>query len=240
MRRGVWCVLIALGASVGPALWVRGAEDRPSLSLRLFGAEPSGLAFDEPALDFGTVYPGETVRAEFAFVNGSDQPVRIREAASTCGCVLAEPSGRRFEPGEAGTIRTQVFTDGRFGRQDLRIRVSTDESKHSAVLLKLRGDVRVVLVPQPYRLVLRDLQPGIERTAEIEVLANDPVEDPKIETRGEGLSAELESTGDRQWKVRLTLKPSTTTLGGISFSVRPRGAERRAEIWIPVVWSVAR
>ena len=153
---------------------------------------------------------------------------------------MAEPSRRRFEPGETGAIRARVFTDGRFGRQDLRIRVATDESAHSAVLLKLRGHVRVVLVPQPYRLVLRDLEPGAERSAEIRVQAREEVEDPRIETRGEGLDATLERVGEREWIVRLLLEPSTDTFGGVAFSARHVESGKRAEIWIPVIWSVAR
>ena len=240
MWRGVLFVLIAVGASVGPAVLTRNGEDGASLALRLLGTEPSKLVFERPALDFGEVFPGEVVRVEFPFVNASDQPVRIREAISTCGCVLAEPSGRRFESGAAGTVRVQVYTDGRFGRQDLRIRVSTDESAHSAVLLKLRGHVRVVIVPSPYRLVLHGLEPGVEASADLSVFANEAVEDPRIETRGDGLSATLERIGDRDWAVHLRLVPSATTFGGVAFSVRDQATGKRAEIWIPVVWSVTR
>ena len=239
MRRGVlWC-LVALGASVGPALWARSAEEG-SLSWRLFGADPSALAFAETELDFGTVFPGEPVQVEFPFTNASAQPIRIREVVSTCGCVQAEPSQRRFEPGESGVIRTRVYTDGRFGPQTLRLRISTDEGAHNGVLLMLRGHVRVVLRPEPYRLVLRDLAADRERTDEIRVRAREEVDDPRIETRGAGLGATLERVGEREWIVRLTLRPSGTTFGGVAFSVRHVESGQRAEIWIPVVWSVAR
>jgi hypothetical protein len=240
MRRGVLWVLIAVVASVGPALWARHEEEGGSLPLRLLGIEPSGLTFDRDAVEFGSVFPGEVVAVEFEFVNASDEPVRIREAVSTCGCVLAEPSKRRFEPGESGVVRAQVYTDGRFGRQDLRIRVSTDESAHSAVLLRLRGHVRVVLRPDPYRVVLRGLEPEVEHSGLVRVFANEEIENPKVETRGAGLRAKLARVADREWEVRFTLRPAATTFGGVSVSARHKESGKHAEIWIPIVWSVAR
>ncbi|MHC4341352.1 MAG: DUF1573 domain-containing protein [Planctomycetota bacterium] len=233
----LWCIL-ALGAAAGPAAIARRPEVEASLAVELFGLEPTGLEFTQRVLDFGTVFAGETVVREFEFENASDGPVRILEADGTCGCLQARPSARWIEAGARGSVRAELLLDGRYGPQDLRIRVRTDESEQSGTLLTLRGRAKVVVRPRPARLILRELTPGstLERRIQLQVL--EPIDDPRIE--GRGVDAALEHEGDQLFvragiRVAMAVGPKFC---GILVKSRHRETGRDVETWIPVIWTV--
>lgn len=78
-------------------------SDMPSL--------PSPLAFDPPALNFGSIPQEGEARAEVTFKNVSEEPVAILTVSSSCGCTVATPDRARLAPGESATLSV-VFQPG--------------------------------------------------------------------------------------------------------------------------------
>jgi len=230
-RRALAWAALALLASVLPAALGRRAP--------LPEAATSGLAFAPDTLDFGTVYSGERVAREFPFRNGTERPIRIVEAASTCGCLQAEPSARWIAPGAEGVVRATLVTDGRYGPQRLRIHVRTDDG---AVPLTLTGTVRAALRPRPPRIFLAGLEPGTRLVEEIALdVLEPPVTGLAVAARGAGLAAEIVTEQPARITLRATIDVPFATgarFGGLL--VTGQAAGRAFETWIPVVWVVPR
>lgn len=221
LRAALWAAL-ALGASVGAPLLGRPFE----------GDETTALVFTPKAFAFGTVRAGAQARAEFAFVNGSDAPVRILSVHGTCGCVTAEASASYVEPRARGTIRATLSTDGRQGPQTLRVRVRTDEGPRGGARLTLTGEIRVALRPRPPQIILGAVAPGSEHTAEIRVEKLEPLRDVAIACSGDGLSAEKLAEDEGALTLRVTVKVPWTR------GRQQRGVRLAGDTWIPVVWIV--
>ncbi|MHC4550436.1 MAG: DUF1573 domain-containing protein [Planctomycetota bacterium] len=239
-RAAVWA-LLALAASVGPAALARCAGPAEALALELFGVGSSELVFPRAVQDFGTVFTGEVVERAFDFRNEAASPVRIFSVDGTCGCVHAAPSVAYLDPGQTGTVRARFVTDGRYGPQRLRIRVTTDEAERSGVFLTLRGSVRAVLRPRPARLFLRETAPGAHHEAEIDVAVLEPIAAPRLATKGPGLQAAIVAHDADRLTLQTTLDVPArvgTRFGGVTLSYRHRESGRTLETWIPIVWVV--
>jgi hypothetical protein len=235
--RGILWLVLALAASIGPAALARRPDIQTSLAVQLFGLESTKIVFTDHVIDFGTVFQGETVVREFEFENTSEGRVRILEVDGTCGCLAAVPSARWLESGARGVVRAKLILDGRYGPQDLRIRIRTDESEYSGTLLTLRGNARVVVRPDPKRLFLGELAPGSRHERRIGLEMLEPTEDPRIECRGAGIRAELGA--DRVLEVDIEVPRSVgPRFHGILLTSRHRETGRDVETWIPVVWTV--
>jgi len=220
-RAALWAV-IALGASAGAPLLGRPFESESR----------SALAFTPETFDFGTVRAGTPARAEYAFVNATEAPVRILSAHGTCGCVTVEASGSYVEPGGRGVIRATLDTEGRQGPQTLRVRVRTDEGD---ARLTLKGEIRVALRPRPPRWILKAVEPGSEHRAEIRVEKLEPVREVAFECVGDGLSAERIAEDASALTLRVTVKVPWTR-GRQQSGLRLTGGE--GATWVPVAWIV--
>ena len=225
-RAALWAVF-ALGASAGA----------PLLGRPFDGDGRTALVFTPKAFDFGEVRAGVLVRAEFAFVNGSDSPIRIVSAHGTCGCVQAQVSATFIEPKGTGTIRAMLFTEGRQGPQTLGIRVRTDEGEGTGVRLALNGTIRVALRPRPPHVHLGAVAPGSEHHAEISVEKLDPVREVRIEPPGDGISVEKLREDERGCTLKITVQVPWKT-GTQPNGLRITGGQ--GSTWIPVVWTVER
>ncbi|MFI5402350.1 MAG: DUF1573 domain-containing protein [Planctomycetota bacterium] len=220
-RAALWAAL-ALGASAGA----------PLLGTPLDGDEGTALVFTPLVFDFGTVRAGAPARAEFAFVNESLAPVRILSVHGTCGCVTATASTSYVEPRGRGTIKATLSTEGRQGRQTLRVRVRTDEGARGGTRLTLAGEIRVALRPQPPRILLGAVAPGSEHVAEIRVEKLEPLPDVNVTCSGDGLSAEKLAEDAASLTLRVTVKVPWTRAG------QQRGVRLAGDTWIPVAWIV--
>ena len=225
MRAVVWTV-VALAASVLPPLFTEPGDFR--------AGRRSRLLFESAAVDFGTVFAGERVAAEYAFTNPTAEPLRITGASSPCGCVQASPSPLWVGAGESGAVKASFVTDGRYGPQTLRIHVRTDEGDGAGATLTLRGTVRAVLRPRPPRLLLGARAPGTAVDETIELDAIEPLEGLVAEPRGVDASIE-----GGVLRVRAVAPFAVgTRFGGVLLRFRHVASGRDLETWIPVVYTV--
>lgn len=64
---------------------------------------------------------------EFVFINRGQEPVRIIDVTSGCGCTVAAPEPRVVPAGEEGRVRAEFHLGDRRGTQTVAVVVSTEE-----------------------------------------------------------------------------------------------------------------
>jgi len=84
------------------------------------------VEFDPPALDLGTVAPGELVSGTVNIRNVGSEPLLIQASRASCSCTAVDMSGKSIAPGESVPMETT------FHKQSLG-------EKTAAVRLKFRG-----------------------------------------------------------------------------------------------------
>lgn len=90
-------------------------------------AQAGSLVFDPALVDIAAVRGGGKVSGEFRFTNTAPTPVRLRNVAPSCGCIVARPDKRDYAPGERGVIPFTYAPKGREGTRAYRIFIVTGE-----------------------------------------------------------------------------------------------------------------
>lgn len=89
---------------------------------------------------------------EFQFRNTGNELISILETKSSCSCFLPKLEKTEYAPGESGILKVEAHLNGREGRINKSIEVTT--SDHPNKPHKLSIDVRI---PQGYKLSSRRL-----------------------------------------------------------------------------------
>jgi hypothetical protein len=114
---------------------------------------PAAIAFDlgPEGLDFGHVKQDVTLTRTVTFRNGGTGTLCIRRVETGCGCVKARltEEGRRYEPGEEGTIELVLDSKGRMGPQRKSVSVYTNAPASPIARFEVRADVSVGLIAFP-------------------------------------------------------------------------------------------
>lgn len=98
------------------------------LCLLFFAPAARALVWDSTTVTIDTQGNAETRTAEFRFRNDSDQPVRIRDVRTSCGCTVVKPEREIYGAGETGVLRVEHKPRPGAAPRRYRISVSTDES----------------------------------------------------------------------------------------------------------------
>ncbi len=100
------------------------------------------IEFEKSRHDYGKILYGDSVTAEFPFVNAGDQTLIIKNLHSTCGCTKAVEGSKEIPPKGTGKISASFDTDGlKAGRKEKSIMVSTNDPVNPVVKLTLLADV---------------------------------------------------------------------------------------------------
>lgn len=121
------------------------------VSSSAIGADGPRIEFQKSRHDYGKILYGESVTAEFPFVNTGDQTLIIKNLHSTCGCTKAVEGSKEIPPKGAGKISASFDTDGlKAGRKEKSIMVSTNDPINPVVKLTLLADViREIAIDPP-------------------------------------------------------------------------------------------
>src|SRR5690606_3865160 len=98
------------------------------------------FSFEKTSYDFGTIQEGETVEHEFKFKNTGTGPLIINDAQASCGCTVPEYPKEPVAPGQEGVIKVIFNSEGRFGKQNKVITI-TSNADPSTTELYLTGEV---------------------------------------------------------------------------------------------------
>lgn len=86
-----------------------------------------GFVFEPALVDITAQRGAGRVEGEFRFTNKSPNPVRLRNVAPSCGCIVARPDKREYAPGEKGVIPFTYAPKGREGTKAYRVFIATSE-----------------------------------------------------------------------------------------------------------------
>ena len=96
--------------------------------------------FAKSTYDFGTIKSGEKVSYDFKFKNVGKTPLIISDAQATCGCTVPEKPNHPIAPGEEGVIKVVFNSEGKFGKQDKVVTI-TSNANPSTVQLHVVGEI---------------------------------------------------------------------------------------------------
>jgi hypothetical protein len=182
------------------------------LAVGLVACEPKGpmAEVDNVNFDFGTIDQQSAAEHVFLIKNTGDKELEIKRTRSTCGCTVAKPSKKNLKPGESAEIKVTFNAGSRFGAQDKKVTVETNDPKNAQITLNITGNVTQLLTFEPRQLRFNDLEKGKSDTQSI-VLTNEStgpltLKEAKIEA-ADIITVEPEG---KSWPVTLQQKEQLT------------------------------
>ncbi len=127
----------------------------------------------EAVYEFGNVIQGTVVQHSFELRNDREQPIRITDASTPCGCTAATVSDIVVATGGVGRIDVSFDTTQFRGRQTKTVFVFTDDPERPVRNLTLAGVVTADLVADPPVAYFGRVDPGAGAAAEIMVSGAD-------------------------------------------------------------------
>jgi len=105
-------------------------------------ADGSKIKFEKLSHDYGKVFSGQTVSAEFEFKNEGDTTLKIESLTASCGCTKAVEGKKEIPPQGTGKIMAHFDTIGmKAGRKQKTIFVKTNDLVNPVTKLILYADV---------------------------------------------------------------------------------------------------
>jgi Protein of unknown function (DUF1573) len=127
------------------------------------------IKFEEETFDVGEIWEGEKASHTFTFKNDGAAILRIIKVTTSCGCTAAVLSSKEIAPGLTGEIKATFNTKRFRGKQSKTISVSTNDSEHSTVQLKIQATVKSAAAFKPRKLQFGQVTRGEGITRIIEL-----------------------------------------------------------------------
>lgn len=199
---------------------------------------PPRLVVDLPAagVDFGPLRQGQVVEREVAFRNAGTGVLCLLDQGTPCGCVklaLKDPTKRRFEPGERGTLVLTLSTEGHQGLQKKSFWLYTNEVEDARRTWPVTADISLGVVTDSATLAFGSHRRGEPATTTLRL--SSPATDGEWQVTG------LEVTGPRTPgapEIQLTYEAvpwSDATHRGWTLTVRHPGLAKEGLWQSPVL-----
>ncbi|MGA8657297.1 MAG: DUF1573 domain-containing protein [Chthoniobacterales bacterium] len=136
----------------------------PALVTPVFGQ----LKWENPEQSFTPRPLDKFIDANFRFTNIGNTPVKITDLRPSCGCTTATLQKKEYAPGESGEIAARFKFDGRIGRQEKWIVVTTDWVPPQPTILRMAVNIPEAITIRPELVVWRvgdELKPKTIRIA---------------------------------------------------------------------------
>lgn len=118
------------------------------------------LHFDKSSHDFGEVFRGTQLTQTFRFVNKGPGPLTIQGVHAACNCTAVEVDrGRRYEPGQSGTIEVTLDTSDFIGNLVKTVTVISNERLLPDRTLTIRAKVKSEIFADPPLLDFASVKP---------------------------------------------------------------------------------
>lgn len=106
----------------------------------LLGESPK-IYFPEMTHNFGKVEYGKVVDYDFKILNQGNSVLNIKDIQTSCGCTAALIDNKTIKPGENGTIKVQLNTQGHAGKLVRRVTIKSNDPKDPVSVLTIFADV---------------------------------------------------------------------------------------------------
>lgn len=178
------------------------------------------IEFKEEIYDVGDTWEGEKASHTFSFKNTGDAVLLIKKVKTSCGCTATNLSSKEIEPGETGEIKATFNTRRYHGKQSKTIYVSSNDSKHPTVRLKLQTTIKSAASFSPRNIQFGEILRGEKITRIIELIPEvDPIKiteltaTPEVFTarilEDEKVNAEKNSDDDSSRPIRIEVSVSS-------------------------------
>lgn len=98
------------------------------------------IEFDTTEYDFGTIEEGTIIDGSFKVTNKGKVDLIISHVQPSCGCTTPDWTKDPIKPGETGEIKFSFNSNGRVGKQNKSITVSSNAEKVQEII-RLKGTV---------------------------------------------------------------------------------------------------
>ena len=125
---------------------------RPLFAAVILGsvaAAHAQLAWEKTEIELRPKPGDQEAVAQFKYTNKGDQPVKITNVKSSCGCTVPALKKNEVAPGESGEITATFKIGNRTGTQVKTVRVDTDHPAQPSANLVLKAVIPDVLQVQP-------------------------------------------------------------------------------------------
>ena len=97
------------------------------------------VVLSERSFNYGTIQQGEKVSHEFLINNGGIQPLLLRKAKSTCGCIKITTFKSEIASGESTTVKIEFDSFGKEGKDTRSISLFFNDPKSPEVKVEMSG-----------------------------------------------------------------------------------------------------
>lgn len=122
------------------------------------------IVFDETSYDGGEIIEGEKLPHEFKFRNEGKGVLTLTNVRSTCGCTVAKPDKKNYNPGEEGTIKVIFNSHGYKGNVIKTVNVFTNDPLQPKISLTLKCFVKKYIDFNPRFLSFGNINMGSKKT----------------------------------------------------------------------------
>lgn len=175
----------------------------------LAGVSLAELKFDVVTKEVDALPEDTEIRIQFTFSNPTDEPIRVRDIESTCGCLKATTDRRLYGPGEEGVLDA-LFSLGSFvGTHQKVLYLMTEKPHLERYELKVTVNIPETVVIEPKVSKWTVGAPASEKTIDVKFVGDEPMRIVDIvSTRPQFTFRSEEVEAGRHY--RILLKPATT------------------------------
>ena len=132
------------------------------------------LTWENPEQTFNSKPQDASVVAKYRFTNTGNQPLKIQNVKTSCGCTTAALAKTEYAPGESGEIEAKFIFAGRTGKQEKAITVTTSAAPQDPTILRLLVNIEEPVNIQPEVVLWRVGEQPEPKTIHIAVADDSP------------------------------------------------------------------
>lgn len=206
---------------------------------RVSGGQPA-LQIDPAARDFGSVLPGEELKATFRLTNAGDRELEVTNLRSSCGCAPAEIDRRRIGPGEEARVTVAFHAPAHVGTFSHLVSYtasdrSTAGDRDLSGSLLISGKAEWPVEASPRRIFAPTLRVGDDASYDLTLFNVDRSPLSLLAVSATDDRIRIERLGSGKHEQQLRVRISTAAAGRITGSVRfDTDNKRRPEVVVPV------
>jgi hypothetical protein len=175
------------------------------------------LTWENPEQTFNSKPQDGSVVAKYRFTNTGNQPLKIQNVKTSCGCTTAALTKTDYAPGESGEIEAKFVFSGRTGRQEKAIAVTTSAAPQQPTMLRLVVNIEQSVKIQPEVVFWRVGDQPEPKTIHVAVADDSPAK--IVSVTSDNPSVEVQTTEvkpGKEYEVQVTPanvnQPATATL----------------------------
>ncbi|UII31611.1 DUF1573 domain-containing protein [Fulvivirga ulvae] len=101
------------------------------------------LKLGENVHDFGKIGGDKAVSTTFILTNTGQTPLEVRQTKSNCTCATSKLKKSKLKPGESTEMEVTFNPEGRRGNQQKSITIYSNDPRHSAQRVTIKGYITV-------------------------------------------------------------------------------------------------